>query len=83
MAAKTYATQAQAIQVRTAACDMATQIMAAHGEWVADESAARLMALCIFFESYIASGSAKTQAMMKLMPDDDKKDFRVIAGGRL
>ena len=59
---KRYASEKQAIQVRTDACAFAAQA-ASNRDW----DAGKLMALCVFFESYIASGPKWTERHMRLL----------------
>jgi hypothetical protein len=62
---KRYASEKQAIMVRTDACNLAAQVVA--GEEI---NPARLLALCIFFETYIADGSKYVENTMHLMEPD-------------
>lgn len=67
-----YESQKQAIEVRTAACGLAVETM---GD--ADDPA-RLMAFCVFFESFIGRGSRWTQKHMKLMPNEKTPVLQLI-----
>lgn len=62
-------------EVRIQACSLAVKCI----EDVQD--AARLMALCVFFEAFITRGSAWTQETMKLMPKG-APELRAIKGGK-
>lgn len=64
---KAYETTSQAIGVRVAACRCAAQIVSAEGGCPGAGGAGRLMALTIFFETYIASGSKLTEKTMELL----------------
>ena len=65
---------------RIKACELAAQVV---GSIEGDVSAAKLMALTIFFESYIEHGSEWTSDNMKLMSRRKVKNLRVVAGGKL
>lgn len=75
-----YDTAEQAVAIRTEACRLAVQMMdvAAFEE----HGASRLMALCVFFESYIAHGSSWTEKRMKLMGDSEVVALSVVQGGK-
>lgn len=81
VSAEGYESAQQAIAVRTEACHLAVQTMGADA--LDEHGSARLMALCVFFESYIAHGSAWTETNMRLLSRRKVKNLRVIAGGKL
>lgn len=62
---KKYESADQATRIRMEACKLAVQAMGP-GD-LEREGAGRLMALCVFFESYIAHGANWTDKHMKLM----------------
>ena len=65
---------------RIKACELAAQVV---GQTQGEVSAAKLMALTIFFESYIEHGSEWTSENMKLMTRKKVKNLHVVAGGKL
>lgn len=67
---------------RVKACELAAQCV--QGQFITGEmSAAKLMALCIFFESYIDGGAKKTEQDMRLLSRRKVKNFRIVSGGKL
>lgn len=65
---KAYRSAGEALRVRTKACELAA-VFAADRDWDSRE----LMALCVFFESYIAHGPTWTEHHMHLLdPIEDK-----------
>lgn len=67
---------------RIKACELATACIA--GQYLAgDLNAAKLMALCVFFENYIDLGADKTENLMHLLSQRKTKKLRIIAGGKL
>ena len=69
-------------RTRIKACELAVQCI---GNEVAagGSTAGRLMALVVFFETYINHGGDETERRMKLLGGRKGKKLRVIAGGQL
>lgn len=69
-------------KTRTKACKLAVQCL---GSKVAagGSTAGRLMALVVFFETYITHGADETERRMKLLGGRKKRGLRVVAGGNL
>ena len=66
---------------RVKACELAAQCV--QGQFVSGEmNAAKLMSLCIFFESYIDKGADATDADMRLLSRRRVKQLKVVAGGK-
>lgn len=69
-------------ETRIKACELAAQCMQGHG--LAFEGiGARLMSLCVFFESFIEKGSSGTEEEMRLLSRRKVKKFKIVAGGHM
>lgn len=64
---------------RVKACELAALIASKDATY----DGARLMSLCVFFESFIATGANATEKMMHLLRRKKVKGFEVVAGGTL
>ena len=65
---------------RIKACELAAEVV---GSIEGDVTAAKLMALTVFFESYIVRGCDWTEKHMKFLDDGKVANLHVIAGGKL
>lgn len=75
--AKHYKSRAEALTIRTVACELAADLIAAREE----TDPAQLMALCVFFESYIGHGSRWTEKHMKLMAPSKAPILKLVPKG--
>lgn len=81
--ARKYRSPAEGLAIRTKACELAAQIVVASvekadGAWEEHWTAHHLMSLCVFFDSYMAHGSARTEKHMKLLEPKVTADLHVI-----
>ena len=67
-------------QIRIKACEFAAHVV---GKIEGDLTAAKLMALTVFFESYILKGCDATEREMRLLSRKKVKHLKVVAGGKL
>jgi hypothetical protein len=68
------------IEIRAKACELAANAL---GPELNNTNGARLMALCIFFESYISTGAKQTEQEMHMLRPRRVKHLHVIAGGEM